>query len=620
IALKRYPIYLVNFTQRAAAEQAQNLMSVNFSSKEEKAEIAKPLEGAKFDTPFGKDLQRFLKHGVGLHHAGLLPKYRLLVEKLAQQGLLKVVSGTDTLGVGVNIPIRTVLFTQLCKYDGEKTGILTVRDFKQVAGRAGRKGFDDEGFVVVQAPEHIVENIKLSEKEKAGGKKQVKRQPPQKGYAHWDKTTFERLISKEPEPLESRFNVTHGLLLSLLQAEPKVDGGGYGRLVTLIHRSHERDYTKLKLKKLAAQQLRTLRAAGIVNLMRGNSYLAPHLKVDQSLQHDFSLHHTLSLYLMEALPQLEKESETYALDVVTLVEAILENPDVVLYAQLDKAKGDKIAELKAKGVEYEERMAELEKVEYPKPNRDFVYGTFNKFAAKHPWIGEDNIRPKSIVRELLTTYMSFNDYIREYGLQRSEGVLLRYLSEAYKTLVQNVPESFKSDEVEDVEMYLRSLVRGIDSSLVDEWERRMDPTLPPELKVQTTEIAPMPTLARLAADPRKLAGRVRSDLHRFVKALAAKDYETATTLILPREEPWTAARLEAEIAPYFAAHPAIDTTPRSRRPDKTFLKQDGPKRWSVRHNLVDPEGNEDFAIEAVVDLNEDRSEDLPVIELLRIGT
>jgi superfamily II RNA helicase len=305
------------------------------------------------------------------------------------------------------------------------------------------------------------------------------------------------------------------------------------------------------------------------------------------------------------------------LDVVTLVEAILENPDVVLFAQLDKAKGDKIAELKAKGVEYEERMAELEKVEYPKPNRDFVYGTFNKFAAKHPWIGEDNIRPKSIVRELLTTYMSFNDYIREYGLQRSEGVLLRYLSEAYKTLVQNVPESFKNDELEDVEMYLRSLVRGIDSSLVDEWERRMDPSLPPELQVKTMEIAPVPTLARLAADPRKLAGRVRSDLHRFVKAIAAKDYETAATLVYPAV---TAARVEQEIAAYFAAHPGIDTTPRSRRPDKTFIKQDGPRRWTVRHNLIDPEGNEDFAIEAVVDLTEDRSEDLPLIELVRIGT
>lgn len=625
VSAERAPVYLVNFTQRAAAEQAQNLMSVNFSSKEEKAEIAKQLEGAKFDTPFGKDLQRYLKHGTGLHHAGLLPKYRLLVEKLAQQGMLKVVSGTDTLGVGVNIPIRTVLFSQLCKFDGEKVGILSVRDFKQVSGRAGRKGFDDRGYVVAQAPEHVVENLKLAEKEKAGGKKQVKKQPPQKGYAHWDKSTFEKLMEKPPEPLESRFNVTHGLLLSLLQADPKVNGGGYGRLITLIHRSHERDYTKLQLKKRAAQQLRTLRTAGIVQLIRGNSYLQPHLKVDPNLQQDFSLHHTLSLYLLEALPQLDKASESYALDVVTLVEAILENPDVVLYAQLDKAKGDKIAELKAKGVEYEERMAELEKVEYPKPNRDFVYGTFNAFSAKHPWVGAENIRPKSIVRELLTTYMSFNDYVREYGLQRSEGVLLRYLSEAYKTLVQNVPESFKNDELEDIEMYVRTLVRGVDSSLVDEWERRMDPEAAtrPITELHSLQAPPpVPTTARLLGDKRKFAGRVRSDVHRFVKALALKDYEGAAALLYtaPGEEAWSAARIEQELSAFYGENKVIDTTPRSRRPDKTFLKEDGPRRWIVRHNLVDAEGNEDYAIEAVVDLSEDRLEDLPLIELRRIGT
>src|SRR5512143_795787 len=133
-------------------------MSANFSSKEEKGRIADALLGARFDSPYGKELQRFLRHGIGLHHAGLLPRSRLLVEKLAQQGMLKVVSGTDTLGMGVNIPIRTVLFTQLCKFDGEKTAILAARDFRQIAGRAGRKGFDDRGFVVAQAPEHVIEN------------------------------------------------------------------------------------------------------------------------------------------------------------------------------------------------------------------------------------------------------------------------------------------------------------------------------------------------------------------------------------------------------------------------------------------------------------------------------
>ncbi|HVE86327.1 MAG TPA: DUF3516 domain-containing protein, partial [Myxococcales bacterium] len=207
------PVYLVNFTQRGAAEQAQSLTSVNILSREQKETIRHQLFDARFDTPYGKDVEKYLKHGLGLHHAGLLPKYRLLTEKLAQTGLLKVVSGTDTLGVGVNVPIRTVLFTQLCKFDGEKSAILSVREFHQIAGRAGRKGFDDRGTVVVQAPEHVIENLKLEEKRQQG-KKVVKKQPPQKGYVHWDRGTFDRLVSGTPEPMESRFAVTHGLLLN----------------------------------------------------------------------------------------------------------------------------------------------------------------------------------------------------------------------------------------------------------------------------------------------------------------------------------------------------------------------------------------------------------------------
>ncbi len=125
-----------------------------------------------------------------MHHAGLLPKYRVLVEQLAQKGLLKVICGTDTLGVGINVPIRTVLFTRLCKFDGQKTGILSARDFHQIGGRAGRKGFDDRGWVVAQAPEHVIENLKLAEKSARDGKKTVKRQPPEKNFVNWDKNTF----------------------------------------------------------------------------------------------------------------------------------------------------------------------------------------------------------------------------------------------------------------------------------------------------------------------------------------------------------------------------------------------------------------------------------------------
>src|SRR5512138_2762818 len=313
----RAPIYLVNFTQRAAAEQAQNLMSANFSTKEEKGRIAEALQGFRFDSPFGKEIQRFLRHGVGLHHAGLLPKYRLLVEKLAQGGMLKVVSGTDTLGMGVNIPLRTVLFTQLCKFDGEKTAILSARDFHQISGLAGRKGFDDRGYVVAQAPEHVIENKRLAEKA-AAGKKVVKKQPPQKGYVHWDRNTFEKLREKAPEPMESRFEPTFGLLVNLLQSETTQRGGGYGRLVEIVGRAHGNDYVRAKHRRTAAQRFRALRAAGLLAVNRVEGYAGAYVRTAPGLQRDFSLFHTLALYLLDTLPRIPAERETYALDVLSM--------------------------------------------------------------------------------------------------------------------------------------------------------------------------------------------------------------------------------------------------------------------------------------------------------------
>ena len=257
----RAPVYVVNFTQRGAAETAQDLSSLDYCTKDEKKTIAEALRGESFRSPHGKDIQRFLRHGIGLHHAGLLPRYRLLVEKLAQRGLLKVICGTDTLGVGVNVPIRTVLFTKLCKYDGEKMRLLGVRDFQQIAGRAGRKGFDEQGFVVALAPEHTVQNLKLSAKASAQGKKKfVRKKPPDWGYVAWDKATFERLTTSEPEPLTSRFEVTHGMLLGVL-GRPE---GGCGAMKRLVRESLEPLPKQRQHKTRALELLRSLWQAGIV--------------------------------------------------------------------------------------------------------------------------------------------------------------------------------------------------------------------------------------------------------------------------------------------------------------------------------------------------------------------
>ena len=607
---KRYPVYLVNFTQRAAAEQAQNLTSVNICSKEEKAAIAEELIDVKFDTPYAKEFQRFIRNGIGLHHAGLLPKYRLLVEKLAQQGLLKVVSGTDTLGMGINIPIRTVLFTQLCKYDGQKTAILSARDFHQIAGRAGRKGFDDRGSVVAQAPEHVIENLKLGEK-KAQGKKVVMQKPPQKGYVHWDRQTFERLIERAPEPLESRFTVTHGMLLSLLQGDPR----GYRRLVQLVARAHTNDYGKRQLRRTAATLFRTLRKAGLIDVFTDERSRHPLVAVSSELQRDFSLNHTLSMYLVETLKLLDRQSETYALDVLSLVESILENPQVVLYAQVDRLKTEKLDELKAAGVEYAERMEELDKITWPKPLGEFIYDTFNAFAAKHPWVGQENIRPKSVARDLLERFCSFHDYVRDYGLQRSEGVLLRYLSQAYKALLQTVPESVRTEELDDILEQLRAMLRAVDSSLLDEWQSLRD--LPEGVVAVPTAAAAAARVERpLAEDPRALGVRVRGELHRLLQALATKQWDEALAAIRPGgDEPWTVERLAAELAPYFAEHATIDVTPRARRPSQTVIEPaTEPGTFTARQRILDPEEDEDWMIDAYVDARGDIGSG-PIIEL-----
>ena len=297
-----------------------------------------------------------------MHHAGLLPRYRLLVEQLAQQGLLKVICGTDTLGVGVNVPIRTVLFTQLCKFDGEKMNMLRVREFKQIAGRAGRRGYDDEGFIVCQAPEHVIENKRAAAK--AGGRKRApKKKAPARGLLAWNEDTFEKLIAKPPEVLQSRFQVSHGMLVSLLQREEEQSGPGgrgYAGLIELINRSHESHRSKARLRRRAAVLFRGLRAAGIVRCVFDTDAGERRARVAPDLQLDFSLHRNLSLWLVEALRGLDPDSERHGLEVVSLVEAIQEDPRAILYAQQGKAKRELLAQLKAERVPYEERIEKLE--------------------------------------------------------------------------------------------------------------------------------------------------------------------------------------------------------------------------------------------------------------------
>jgi superfamily II RNA helicase len=613
------PVYVVNFTQRECAEQAQGLTSARVADRELRQQIAEQIADFRFDTPYGKDVRRVLSHGIGIHHAGILPKYRLLVEQLSQQGLLRVICGTDTLGVGVNIPIRTVLFTKLAKFDGQKVRILSVRDFKQIAGRAGRKGFDEHGSVVCQAPEHVVENKRAAERGRGGKtsrKKGAKKKPPQ-GFVAWGQDTFDKLVRSPPETLVSSFRVSHGMMLSILQRERAIAGprGGYGALADLVRRSHEPERRQRRLLRESAVLFRALRRAGIVAIERDPESGRPAVRVQEELQREFSLHQSLSLYLVEAIAVLEPEQHDYHLQVLSLVEAILENPRAILFAQQRKLRGELMNRLKAERVPYEERLARLDEVSWPKPDAEFIYETFRLFEEKHPWVGDENIHPKGIAREMVEGFSRFDSYVRLYGLQRIEGLLIRYLGQVWSTLLRSVPDAAKTEPVWEAIAYLRALIERVDSSLLEEWESLVHP----ERRLVGREDAPPPP-REPEITPRAFNARVRAELHTLVHALADADYEEAAACVRKHEDdPWDAARLEEALAPYLAEHACVVFEPRARQAHYTVIKPTGPKQWDVSQVLCDPDGDDDWCLEGEIDLREGIP-DGPLVRLRRIGT
>jgi superfamily II RNA helicase len=653
VAQGKAPVYVVHFTQLEAAQSAQDFTSINVCTREEKNALGSALEGFKFTSPYGPDIRKWLKHGIGLHHAGLLPKYRVLVEQLAQKGLLKIICGTDTLGVGINVPIRTVLFSRLCKYDGEKTGILSARDFHQIGGRAGRKGFDDRGWVVAQAPEHMVENLKLEEKAARGGKKAVKRKPPEKNFVNWDRNTFARLIAAQPERLTSRFHVSHAMLLNVLSRK----GDGCRAMQQLIARCHETPKAKKAHVKRAWQLFRSLverriieftqvkvgravpsapgqsddtgnleaspYACGALGTARPTTELKSKLRVNVELQDDFSMDQTLSMYLLETLPLVDPQAPDYPLVLLTLVESILEDPDIILRKQLDKLKSQKMAEMKMAGIEYDERIEELDKLEYPKPNREFIYSTFNAFADKHPWVGQENIRPKSIAREMFESFRSFSDYIRDYELQRAEGVLLRHLNSVYKVLGQTVPDTAKDDAVREMELYLGTMIRQIDSSLLDEWEKLRDPSYQ---RAETKELRPPgaeEAAADVTRDTKAFTAAIRNRVFAFLRGLVNRDFEQALANLSSPQDPdgalWTAERLQQARDAYHAEHERICLDPNARNIRHTYVIPAEDKRsWRVQQMLVDPEEHNDWVAEFEADLARSRETAEPVLRLVRI--
>lgn len=620
VASGRYPIYMVHFSQREACEQAQNLMSVNFLSKEEKTAIKEELHDFEFHTAFGKDLKRYIHHGVGVHHAGMLPKYRRLVERLSRTGKLRIICGTDTLGVGVNVPIRSVLFTKLCKFDGENTAVLTVRDFQQIAGRAGRRGYDDRGSVVVQAPEHEVENKALRAKAAGNPKKARKlrpRKPPERGYAPWNAQTLDKLKDGSPEALASQFQVNHGMMLNVL-SRPE---GGCRAAKDLLRDCHERRASKHRLFKTGLSLFRSLVRSDVVSLGKHG------VRVNADLQQDFSLNQALSLYAVEAAEAIDPDHADFPMTILSVIESTLENPSVILRAQVSRLKTLLIADLKAEGVEYDDRMKELDEVDYPKPDSEFIYETFNLFAKEHPWVSGQSIRPKSIAREMYEKGSTFNGYIKEYGLARAEGVLLRYLTDVYRALSRTLPQKHKTDEVVDVEEWLAAELKSIDSSLIEEWENLQAAEAGEEVHV--VKDAP-PKVVDITANRRAFEVLTRKACWRIVRALSGRDYSGAMTTLLELDDPdavtpkdpndvaWTATRLGETLSNYWSEYDAILIDSDARNPKLARITADDAETWTVEQTLSDPERNLEWRVTLESDVAAARERNRLVMRLVSI--
>ncbi|HEX5114373.1 MAG TPA: DUF3516 domain-containing protein [Pseudonocardiaceae bacterium] len=593
------PVYVVHFTQAAALERAQALMSINMCTRAEKEQIATLIGGFRFTSGFGKILSRLVRHGIGVHHAGMLPKYRRLVERLAQAGLLKVVCGTDTLGVGINVPIRTVMFTGLSKYDGTRVRLLNAREFHQIAGRAGRAGYDTVGSVIVQAPEHVVENEKALAKAGDDPKKRrrVVRKKPPEGSIGWGQPTYERLVAAEPEPLTSSFTVTHAMLLNVISRP----GDAFAAMRHLLTDNHEPPDRQRKHILRAFAIYRALRAAGVVERLDTPDADGRRWRIVGDLQLDFALNQPLSPFALAAIELLDRESPGYALDALSVIESTLDDPRQVLSAQQFKARGEEVARLKAEGVEYEERMTLLEDVTHPKPLEELLTAAYATYRKGHPWVSEHELSPKSVVRDMYERAMTFTEYVSYYGLARSEGLVLRYLADAYRAVRQTVPDDAKTEELADLIEWLGELVRQVDSSLIDEWEKLTNPTGEDEVDHRPPAVT---------GNARAFRVLVRNALFRRIELAARRDYEALGEL--DAQDGWDAEAWQDALAPYFAEYDEIGSDAAARGPHLLMIDQ-GADNWTVRQIIDDPAGDHDWSISGEVDITE--SDELGVAAL-----
>ncbi|WP_288784944.1 RNA helicase [uncultured Microbacterium sp.] len=606
------PVYIVHFAQAAALERAQALASVTLTTRAERAEIAAAIGGFRFTTGFGATLSRLVRAGIGVHHAGMLPRYRRLVETLAQRGLLKVICGTDTLGVGINVPIRTVMITALSKYDGTKMRQLTAREFHQVAGRAGRAGYDPYGNVVVMAPEWEIDNAVALAKagdDPAKRKKIVRKKAPT-GVVNWGEGSYERLIAAAPEPLVPQLKLSAAMLINVIGR----GGDVLGNVRSLVFDNHEPRARRYELARRAIAIFRTLVDAGIVTTGEGI-----HLTVD--LQPNFALNQPLSPFALAAISLLTPEDDVagggvgtghYALDVVSIIESTLDDPRAILSQQEYKARGEAVAAMKRDGIEYDERMALLEEVTWPKPLADLLAQSFEVFASSQPWVRDFELSPKSVVRDMFERAMSFAEFVSFYQLQRSEGLVLRYLSDAYRAIRQTVPAEARTDDLLDIIEWLGELVRQVDSSLVDEWSALIDPSA--HLPEDDAAVVP-PAPPSILTNRRAFTVLVRNELFRRVQLAALQDDDALVALDPDIDWPDVLDR-------YYDEHDEILTGGPARSPRMIAIDEADAAAergvWRVEQTIDDPAGDHDWRIRAEVDLQASVDEGAAIVRVTEV--
>ncbi|MBM7829435.1 superfamily II RNA helicase [Agromyces cerinus] len=616
IETRQAPVYIVHFSQAAAMERAQALSSIRVVTREQRDEIAEAIGGFRFNTAFGKTLSRLVRAGIGVHHAGMLPRYRRLVETLAQRGLLRVICGTDTLGVGINVPIRTVLITALAKFDGQRMRQLTAREFHQVAGRAGRAGYDTAGTVVVLAPEHEIENdaaVRKAGDDPKKLKKIVRKKAPA-GQITWGEASYERLVAAEPEPLVPQLKLTAAMLINVIAR----GGDVIGDIRSLVFDNHEPRARQFELARRALEIFRTLRDAGVVELLPPAGDGLPIVRLTVDLQPNFALNQPLSPFALAAIELLDPEATAengagtghYALDVVSVIESTLDDPRPILSQQQFKERGEAIGRMKQDGIEYDERMELVELVTWPKPLDELLAQSFEVFATSQPWVRDFELSPKSVVRDMFERSMSFGEYVGFYQLARSEGLVLRYLSDAYRAIRQTVPTEAKNEELLDIIEWLGELVRQVDSSLVDEWNELIDPAA--HLPEDETAVVP-PAPPSVVTNRRAFTVLVRNELFRRVQ-LAALERDDDLAELDP-DAGWPDA-----LDRYYAEHDEIGTGAAARSPRLVAIDESDAAAgmWRVEQTIDDPAGDHDWRIRAEVDLDASAEEGAAVVHVTEV--